>query len=292
MEVLKRKILLEDSTDRGFNSPTWGVMTASTFYINVMLTQNIDDMGLFTDMPFISASTVSTDQPDYSILANKLATSGFTFPFMTSAPPPSITGVTGMLKLTLRIPGNSESYYYNYGSLPITGRTDSKIEDLRSYNGSNPFQVGFDMEKPQYFYYNGTPVDGHSRIVSMAEPKIYVFDAITGATMGTLNQVYGIAYQDYTGQTRSVIINGASAIIPVTTFNYVGQGWNETNTSISALTKEEYLFGIISPPEIQSDVFIDRGITTVMDKHLRMSEINNLGQLSRYGNGYYNLTKQ
>jgi hypothetical protein len=62
--------------------------------------------------------------------------------------------------------------------------------------------------------------------------------------------------------------------------------------SLSALTKEEYLFGIISPPEVQSDVFIDRGITTVMDKHLRMSEIKNLGQLSRYGNGFYNLTKQ
>jgi hypothetical protein len=29
-----------------------------------------------------------------------------------------------------------------------------------------------------------------------------------------------------------------------------------------------------------------------MDKHLRMSEIKNLGQLSRYGNGFYNLTKE
>ena len=79
--------------------------------------------------------------------------------------------------------------------------------------------------------------------------------------------------------------------IPLTNFNYKGQGWNETDVSLSALTKEEYLFGIISPPEVQSDVFIDRGETTVMDKHLRMSEIKNLGQLERYGNGYYNLTK-
>ena len=50
MELIKRKIVLEDSTDRNYNSSTWGTVTASTFYINVFLTQNIDDMGLFTDL--------------------------------------------------------------------------------------------------------------------------------------------------------------------------------------------------------------------------------------------------
>lgn len=39
-------------------------------------------------------------------------------------------------------------------------------------------------------------------------------------------------------------------------------------------------------------MFIDTGITTVMDRDLKMSEIKSLGQLTRYGNGYYNLTRQ
>lgn len=290
MEVVKRKILLEESIDRSFNSPTWGVIVASDFYINVLLTQNIDDMGLFTDMSFISGSTSSQDQPDYTILINKLSASGITFPFMTSAPPPVLTGLTGTASLDLRIPGKPVSLYYNYGGLTITGNTDSKIEDLRSYNASNPFQIGFDMTKSSYFYYNGVSVNGHSRVLSMSEPKIYVFDTLIDGNTGTLNQVYGIAYTEYTGQTRVVTINGSNVTIPLTTFNYKGQGWNDTDMSLSALTKEEYLFGIISPPEVQSDVFIDRGITTVMDKHLRLSEIKNLGQLSRYGNGFYNLT--
>ena len=82
-----------------------------------------------------------------------------------------------------------------------------------------------------------------------------------------------------------------TATIPYSDFDFVGQGWNETNTSLSALTKQEYLFGIISPPEVQSDVYIDRGITTVMDRHLKMSEITNLAQLTRYGNGYYKMNK-
>ena len=61
--------------------------------------------------------------------------------------------------------------------------------------------------------------------------------------------------------------------------------------SLSAITKEEYLFGIISQPEVRSDVFIDRTITSITDLHLRLSEIRNLDSLIRYGNGFYNITK-
>lgn len=291
MEVIKRKILLESSTDRSFDSPTWGVMTATTFYLDIILTQNIDDMGLFTDMSFISASTASISQPDYTLLYDKLIQSGITFPFMLSISPSPMTGITGFNRFELRLPENSESDYYNIGNSTITGSTDSKIEDLKSYNTLNPYQVGFDMEKNVYYDYNNTTITGHSRVLTLLDPKTYVFDTIIDGNEGTTNQVYGIGYKDYSGKSRSVIVNGKNTIVPLSNFNYKGQGWNETDVSLSAITKEEYLFGIISPPEIQSDVFIDRGITTVMDKHLRMSEIKNIGQLSRYGNGFYNLTK-
>jgi hypothetical protein len=39
MELIKRKILLEDSIDRNYDSLTWGQVTATTFYINVMVTK-------------------------------------------------------------------------------------------------------------------------------------------------------------------------------------------------------------------------------------------------------------
>ena len=54
---------------------------------------------------------------------------------------------------------------------------------------------------------------------------------------------------------------------------------------------QEYLFGVIFQPEVKSEVFIERGITSVMDKHLRLSEIKDLNELSRYGNGLYTLNK-
>jgi hypothetical protein len=49
--------------------------------------------------------------------------------------------------------------------------------------------------------------------------------------------------------------------------------------------------GIISRPEVENDVFIDRGIVSVLDTHLRLSDINNLGQLQQYGNGFYKIEK-
>jgi hypothetical protein len=67
----------------------------------------------------------------------------------------------------------------------------------------------------------------------------------------------------------------------------VGEGWNATNTELFAYIRREYLLGIVSEPEIQSDVFIDRGQVTVLENHLRLSEIRSLDALLAHGNGYY-----
>ena len=79
MESIQRKISFEEGIYRGssattvnFNTVVYGQMTADTFYLKIMLTQNMDDMGILTDIPFISASTLTSQQPNYTILANKL----------------------------------------------------------------------------------------------------------------------------------------------------------------------------------------------------------------------------
>ena len=280
MEVIKRKILLEDSVDRKHDSKTWGSITASTFYLNILLTQNVDDMGLFVDSEFIQKDK-SSNAVDYSILINKLnALGGDPFPFTMGAQPQQLTNVMGTNKLILRLPDSVESNYYIFGNLQITGSTDSKIEDVRSYDSINPFRINFNTATDTYVNYNNITIMGVDRIKSMSNPKIYVFDTENDNKLGTNLQKTGIQYNDYSGNLETTI------------FKFIGEGWNETNISLSALTKEEYLFGIISQPEVQSDVFIDRGSTTVMDLHLRLSEIGNISELSRYGNGYYKLNKQ
>lgn len=290
MEIIKRKILLEDSIDRSNGSAKWGTITASTFYLNILLTQNVDDMGLFIDSEFTSQDKVN-GVVDYSVLVSKLNTLGHTFPFMTGAMPQTLSNVGGTDKVTLRLPNSTESDYYVFGNLPITGNTDSKIEDVKSYKSTNQFRINFNTATETYVNYNNLTVMGVDRIKSMGEPKIYVFDTENDVNLGMDTQTTGIQYKDYSG-TTTLMVDGVDTIVPLTSFRFIGEGWNETNTSLSALTKEEYLFGIISPPEVQSDVFIDRGATSVLDMHLRLSEIGNISELTRYGNGFYKLNKQ
>ena len=281
MEVIKRQILLEDSINRSSEDPKiWGTLTATTFYVKILLTQNIDDMGMFTDIDYIVKNKVSTPA-DYTLLTNKLTDLGLTFPFMSGAFNPYFTTVNTPQNLwnVLRYPSNTENNYYNFVDIVITATTDSRIEDVRSYSAINPYRTNFDVNAEIYENYEGILVNGVDRITSMDNPKTYVFDAINDINLGTNNQINGLQFKDYIGNPKSIL-------------RYIGEGFNKTNISLSALTKEEYLFGIISPPEVENDVFIDRGITTVMDMHLKLSEIKNIKGLESYGNGYYKLNKQ
>lgn len=260
MELLKYKINLDESIDRNSNSQTWGSITANTFYVNVFLTQNIDDMGLFTDMPFLATNNIQT-----------------------------LTGQTETDLVTLRYPGKIESDYYYYGGQQITAFTESKIDELKSYKADTPYLTNFNINSETYTNFSGETINGVSRILSIGNPTVYVFDANDDINLGTDNQRNGLIYEDYQDSSRTITTDGENFRIPTTVIKYFGQGKNETNTSLSALTKEEYLFGIISPPETENDVFIDRGETSVSEKHLRLSEIKTLDELSRYGNKYYNV---
>jgi hypothetical protein len=80
-----------------------------------MVTQNIDNMGMFKDITFIENITGQT-----------------------------ITNLTETERLTLRLPSKTIEYY-TFGNSIITGATDSKIEDVRSYNAVTPFIPNFDI---------------------------------------------------------------------------------------------------------------------------------------------------
>lgn len=292
MEIIKRQISLESSTDRQDFSKNWGSMTADTFYINIFLTQNIDDMGLFTDIDYLPNVPVTESPVDYTILINKMIQSGYTSPFMFGVLPPDFIDITQTDIDTLRFTSNTESTYYAYLNTPITGFTDSKIENVYSYDQSEKLKVGLNMDSQVYVNYIGNTVNGVSRVFSNGDPAIYVIETANNAVLGTNNQTTGILYKDYSGLTRTIIYDdGAIITIPATEFRYRGEGINETNVSLSALTKEEYLFGITSKPTIDNDLDIDRGVTSVLESHLRLSEVKNISELLRYGNGFYNITR-
>jgi len=297
MELIRRKILLEDLISRK-PGVTYGTMTASTIYVKVFLTQNVEDMGMYTDVDFSDAPV----NPPYSIngtpntkniLSNKLITSGITFPFMSGITPGviNLTGDTNDLRLVNK---PVDDYYKTSGIL--YGFTDSKLSDVKTYNISNPYVIGFDINQETYINYTGDTINGVDRLVSIDLTNGitgYTFNANNDAFIGTLNQTTGLYYNDAIG-TRTILNDDTGIIedIGISTVRYFGEGWNETNSSLSAITKEEIYLGVVSPPEVQSDIFIERGVVSVLEPHMRLSEVESLEHLLIYGNGYYNIITQ
>jgi hypothetical protein len=244
MELIKRKILIEDLISRDPN--TYSAMTPY-IYVNILLTHNIDDMGMFTDIDYIPNDNN---------------------------------------------PIKVEDYFSNLNPI-ITGYTDSKLTSFQSYNRLTPYNTSFILNNGDYTNYNGSLIHGISKITNLSGTTGYTMDANIDSYIGTNNQTTGILYNDY-NTTRIIkkqdVING-SMKIPVTTFRFKSEGWNDTNISLSVLTKEEIFLGIISPPEVESDVFIERGVTSVLEPHLKLSEIEGVDHLEMYGNGYYKLIK-
>jgi hypothetical protein len=58
------------------------------------------------------------------------------------------------------------------------------------------------------------------------------------------------------------------------------------------LTRNEHFLGFVEQPTVYSDVFVERGKQGVMENNLRLGEIDNMGELSVYGNKFFTIKKQ
>ena len=58
------------------------------------------------------------------------------------------------------------------------------------------------------------------------------------------------------------------------------------------VTRNEHFLGFIDDPTIYSDIFVERGKQGVMENNLRLGEIENIGELDIYGNGFFTIRKQ
>jgi len=100
----------------------------------------------------------------------------------------------------------------------------------------------------------------------------YTFD-VTGSTTGIT-----LYYEDRSDGTT--LITGSTAnITQEAVINFM-------------LTRNEHFLGFVEQPTVYSDVFIERGKQGVMEKNLRLGEIDNLGELNIYGNGFFKVKTQ
>jgi hypothetical protein len=223
-------------------------------YLKIPLTQSVDGLGLLTDMPY-GPNTIFGILNRYEFLND----------YITSI------------------------WYKNSGK--IISASDSKLERVRSYDSDDPFIEHFNIRNSNYINYSGDSIAGVDRVISVNDDEIkYTIDAKIDANLGTSGQTTGILYTD--NPIDGVrITDELDNSITTTKVEYIGEGWNETNVSVDPQVQEEYLIGIISPPEVESDVFIDRTTFSVLDNHLRLSEVETLDHLTRYGNGFYNINR-
>lgn len=63
----------------------------------------------------------------------------------------------------------------------------------------------------------------------------------------------------------------------------------EETPMAQSIVKDEFLLGLSSQPEVQSNIYIERGKLAPYEKIHRLGEVNNLGQLNRYGYGYFDV---
>ena len=69
-------------------------------------------------------------------------------------------------------------------------------------------------------------------------------------------------------------------------------GFTKEEIIFEVLSRNEHFLGFVEEPKIYSDIFVERGKQGVMEMNLRLGEIENMGELSIYGNGYFKVKKQ
>ncbi len=160
----------------------------------------------------------------------------------------------------------------------ITGYTSSRLDEVRTLDKNNPYKVGvngvFNIQ-PEFVEYQ---LDG------------IFYKTFFSKTVTLTNK--------YLPQSPSPKFNTKT----YTEFKY-GSNKRRVNTifrvekteddfEYKPLIKEEEKLEQVFLPEIDAQIFIERAYSNIYERHMRLMDINNIGQLETYKNGFYNVKKE
>lgn len=143
----------------------------------------------------------------------------------------------------------------------ITGYTSDKLDLIRTYSFTNPYQIG---------------VNGVTNITY--DPNNLTIITSISYTIGSINYVTKFPTLETTFSTNA----SGYDFEPYIVFP------NKQNTSD---IKEEAKMGLVFPPKVSNELFIERTNVAIFEKQSRLSEIKTLEGLIDYRNGYYNVTQ-
>jgi len=136
----------------------------------------------------------------------------------------------------------------------VSGVTTSRVTELALY-GSPKYQVGVPVIK------NGE-----------------IWGAITNMDLiYTAYTITGINFYDYADGT-SIFFQESS-------------GFTDSNLTAVPITKLESLLKVMDQPQIQTNVFLERGKNSAYERIQRLGEVDNLGDMLNYGYGFFDVQK-
>jgi hypothetical protein len=151
---------------------------------------------------------------------------------------------------------------YLTAPLVITGYTQSSVSDLRVYGKKDDLDGGY--------YKIGVQITGTTGVVGT-----YWGGSTSGNQLYTGYTINGVDYYDYSDGTTLFVVSGVTPI----------------DTVCEPIVKNEALLNVIDEPEVQSNVFIERGKVSGLESMERLGEVDNLGDLEKYGYKFFNIIK-
>lgn len=154
-----------------------------------------------------------------------------------------------------QVTSNFPEFYQNLNlTLPfaVTSYTKSELTTLERYK-SPQYQVNYEVYLNQQYV---------GKITSSSQTQINY-------------TIYDIDYIDFSDGT-SVRVAYSSGVTP-------------NNITQSAITKNEVLMNMVEQPQIQSNVFIERGKSSGLESLRRIGEVDSIRDLERYGYKYFNI---
>jgi hypothetical protein len=157
----------------------------------------------------------------------------------------------------------NDYYSYNYTTVPfpITGLTESSVNDLAQYGPKNNLVAGK--------FVLGVQVTGSTGAIG----TFYGVDQTNTYTAYTINDMIYHDYEDFT-----IYFVNSYGLVP-------------GEIIMTGITKDEGLMNVIDQAEIITNVYIERGKYTPLENVMRLGEVDNIGDLQKYGYKYFTIEK-
>lgn len=150
----------------------------------------------------------------------------------------------------------------NYTTVPfiVSGVTKSRIQDLQVYGPKNVLLSGkYDAD---------IQVTGTSGVVGIvySPPENGSYTAYT---------IDNVDYYDFNDGRTIFFVNSS--------------GITEDMIICSAITKNEVLLNVISETQIESNIFVERGTNSALESIMRLGEVDNVGDINKYGYKFFKI---